>query len=126
MNHHNSSLWKESRALSADCKRVSRLFPVDEKWATTLQLNKAGLATFLAICEGIGRTGNKELAHRLSIARGELFEVEGCLLHALDIRCAKESDVRSALDRHAVVGKLLNRAIPTLKERIRIESRNKR
>ena len=49
-------------------------FPVEERYALSDQVRRAVVSVPSNIAEGAGRSGNKDYAHFLAIARGSLFE----------------------------------------------------
>jgi len=65
--------------------RASRGWPRDELYGLTGQTRRAAVSVPANIAEGQGRTGSKEFAHHLSIAKGSLHELETLLLIALDL-----------------------------------------
>lgn len=64
---------------------VTRDFPKDEQYGLSSQLGRAAVSVPSNIAEGAARTGKKEFARFLSMARGSLAEVETQILIAEDL-----------------------------------------
>jgi len=77
--------WQKSMAVVSAVYRASRGWPRDELYGLTGQTRRAAVSVPANIAEGQGRTGSKEFAHHLSIAKGSLHELETLLLIALDL-----------------------------------------
>ncbi len=74
--HHRLLAWQEAIALVKDIYAATKHFPESERFGLTSQIRRAAVSIPSNIAEGAARTGNKELAQFLSIARGSLSEVE--------------------------------------------------
>lgn len=67
-------VWQKAMKLVHLVYQVSKSFPSEERYALTDQLRRAVVSIPSNIAEGNGRSGNRDYAHFLSIARGSLFE----------------------------------------------------
>ena len=67
-------VWQKAMELTGMVYAIVRQLPVEERYALADQLRRAVVSIPSNIAEGNGRTGNKDYAHFLSIARGSLFE----------------------------------------------------
>lgn len=72
-------------------------FPPDERFALTDQLCRAAVSIPSNIAEGSGRTGNKDYAYFLAIARGSLYETVTQLKIAQDLGYMAEDSAIMAL-----------------------------
>ena len=68
--------WQKSMLLVKSIYEVSQGFPKEEMFGLTQQMRRAAVSIPSNIAEGSGRSGNKEYAHFISIARGSLAELE--------------------------------------------------
>ena len=75
------NVYHKSMELVANIYRLSRLFPEDEKFGLSNQIQRAAISVPSNIAEGMGRFSNKERIHFLEIANGSLMEVM-CQLEA--------------------------------------------
>jgi four helix bundle protein len=89
--HYSLQAWQVSMQLVKLVYTWSNYFPSEEKFGLLSQIRRAGVSVPSNIAEGAARTGSRELAHFLSIARGSLSEVETQYLIAVDLGFAEES-----------------------------------
>jgi four helix bundle protein len=79
LNHQNLKVYKTSRDLSLHCYRITKVFPVEEKYAMTQQIRRAALSVYLNIAEGSSRKSEAERRRFFEIARGSLIEIDAAL-----------------------------------------------
>ena len=75
-------VWQRSMDLMVGCYAVSRLFPREERYGLTSQLQRSSLSVPANIAEGNGRRHRREYIHHLSMAKGSVNEVETLLIAA--------------------------------------------
>ena len=98
--HYNLEAWKEAMALVKVVYEVTQTFPKDEMFGLIAQMRRAAVSVPSNLAEGAARTGQKEFAQFLSIARGSLSELETQLLIAVELGYVKrEHDLFPLLDR---------------------------
>jgi len=78
-------VWQRSHALVLELYRITRGFPVDERFALTSQLRRAVTSVPTNIAEGSRRQSNQEYTRFLNIAQGSTAEVEYLLILSRDI-----------------------------------------
>jgi len=83
--HYGLEAWKLSRELVRNVYLLTKTFPKDELFGLTAQMRRAAVSVPSNIAEGAARTGKKEFAQFLNIARGSLSELETQLLIATDL-----------------------------------------
>jgi len=71
----NLIVWQKAMELARMVYVMTRSFPECERYALADQLRRAVVSIPSNIAEGGGRSGNRDYAHFLSIARGSLYEV---------------------------------------------------
>jgi four helix bundle protein len=89
--------WKLSRTLVTDIYKLTKSFPKEEVFGLTAQIRRSAVSIPSNIAEGAARTGTKEFAQFLSIARGSASELDTQLLIAADLGYIKENDPIFAL-----------------------------
>ena len=65
--------------------QITRNFPKEELYGLTSQMRRAAVSIPSNLAEGAARTGQKEFAQFLSIAKGSLSELETQLLISADL-----------------------------------------
>jgi four helix bundle protein len=78
-------VWQKAHRLTLAVYENTARFPGDERFGLTIQLRRATVSIPSNIAEGCGRTGDRELAHFLSLAAGSACEVEYQILLARDL-----------------------------------------
>ena len=90
--HYNLEAWRTARALVKNIYLLTQGFPREEKFGLSVQLRRAAVSVPSNIAEGAARTGEREFAQFLNIARGLLSELETQLLIASDLGYIRSSD----------------------------------
>lgn len=78
-------VWQKAHAATLEVYRISKLFPVDEKFRLTDQLCRAAASIPTKIADGKGRGSVAEFRQFLIIARGSVEETRYLLLLAKDL-----------------------------------------
>ena len=90
--HYKLEAWKVSRQLVTAIYRLTQRFPKEELFGLTAQLRRSAVSIPSNIAEGAARTGSREFAQFLNIARGSLSELETQLFIAVDLGYAASND----------------------------------
>jgi four helix bundle protein len=83
--HHKLEAWKVSRELVKRIYVLTQTFPKEEMFGLISQIRRAAVSIPSNIAEGAARTGDREFAQFLNVARGSLSELETQLLIASDL-----------------------------------------
>ena len=83
--HYNLQAWKASMALVKSVYQETLRFPHEEIYGLTAQVRRAAISIPSNLAEGAARTGRKEFAQFLSIAKGSLSELETQLLISAEL-----------------------------------------
>jgi four helix bundle protein len=78
--HYNLEAWKLAMKLVKTVYQATRAFPQEEIYGLTAQMRRAAVSIPSNLAEGAARTGRREFAQFLSIAKGSLSELETQLL----------------------------------------------
>ena len=87
-------VYKRAKALSHSVCKLTKTFPVDERFALCDQLRRAVMSIPINIAEGFGRFSAKEKAHFIQIAYGSLNEVMCELELSLDENYINEEQLK--------------------------------
>lgn len=99
LNHTKKDVFTASRGFVLECYRVTRDFPVDERFAMVQQIRRAALSTHLNVAEGCTRKSETERKRFYEVARGSVVEVDT----ALDIACELQYKTPDQLQRLGIL-----------------------
>jgi four helix bundle protein len=87
--------------------RVTRDFPIEERYGLTAQMRRAAVSIPSNIAEGQSRGTDPEFRHRLSIAHGSVRELETQALLAVCLGFLNQSGLEAVINSASEVGKLI-------------------
>lgn len=116
MNYTDLNVWKACRELVLEVYRLTNLFPEDEKFNLTTQINRSAVSVPSNIAEGCGRNSNIDNLRFLYISRGSLFELETQLYLSYDLDYIDIEQKDAILEKILNCKKLLNGFIKYLKQ----------
>ena len=98
--HYRLEAWKESIALVKAVYAATKNFPKEETYGLVSQMRRAAISVPSNIAEGAARSGKKEFAQFLNVARGSLSELETQLIIGMELGYVGEDhDIFSRLDK---------------------------
>lgn len=106
-NFKEIKAWKKAKNIVSLVYKLTKIFPVDEKYALTSQVKRAVVSISSNIAEGSGRNTNNDFAHFLDIALGSAFELESELLIAIDLDFITSNDCENIFEQLDEVQKLI-------------------
>lgn len=83
--HYRLEAWQISMRLVKQVYEWSADFPPEERYGLVSQMRRAAISVPSNIAEGAARTGSREFARFLAIARGSLSELDTQYLLAVDL-----------------------------------------
>jgi four helix bundle protein len=83
--HYNLLAWKTAIVLVKVVYQLTQKFPAAELYGLSAQMRRAAVSVPSNIAEGAARTGRREFAQFLSIAKGSLSELETQLFIAAEL-----------------------------------------
>ncbi len=79
-------IWQLSHSLTLEIYKITSSFPKEELYGLTSQIRRASSSIPTNICEGCGRSSDKEFNQFLNIALGSANETEYLLILAKDLQ----------------------------------------
>ncbi|MDQ2695432.1 MAG: four helix bundle protein [Pseudomonadota bacterium] len=110
-------VWQKSIDLAERIYRVTRGYPVEEKYGITSQMRRAAVSIPANIAEGQARRTTGEFLQSLGIARGSLAELETFLTISARLAMLSKADCESLLEDCAQIGKMLHALMKALSTR---------
>lgn len=97
--HHSLLAWQQAISLVKMVYQVSSGFPASEQFGLTSQMRRAAISVPANIAEGVGRSGNRDRVHFMTIARGSLNEVETYAVIARELGYLGDTrEIEAAID----------------------------
>ncbi|MFN1835150.1 four helix bundle protein [Balneola sp. MJW-20] len=115
-NLEELNVWVKSRDMARKMRKITRIFPTEEKYRLCDQLIRSSRSVSANIAEGFGRYHMQETIQFSRIAKGSLYETLNHLYVALDegyITTDVFNDLRSEIE---VINKMINGYIYYLKK----------
>lgn len=100
--------WQKAMELVPVAYDIARRLPDIERYALADQIRRCAISVPANIAEGQARQHPREFIQFLSISRGSLAELPTLIIAACRLGYLDESDLDSAEDRIAEVGRLLS------------------
>ena len=93
--HTKLNVYQFSEELTIECYKLTKRFPVDEKFSMVSQIRRAAISVHLNIAEGCSRKTQKERNRFFEIARGSVIEIDSAIGIAVKIGYLQEEDVQT-------------------------------
>ncbi len=97
-NFKELKIWQKGFQIAVNSFKITRSFPVQEKFGLALQINKAGVSIPSNIAEGSSRSSGKDYNRFIEIYLGSSFELETQLLIAKEINYGDNGLIDLTLD----------------------------
>jgi four helix bundle protein len=103
LNHQKPDLYAISKSFVFECYKITKSFPIEEKFGMISQIRRTALSVHLNIAEGASRKSGQERKRYYEIARGSVIEIDAALdlakeleyLNNLELNKLGDSMVRS-------------------------------
>jgi four helix bundle protein len=115
--HKKLDVWKMAMDLVFDVYRVTKNFPMEEKFSLTDQLRRAAVSVPSNIAEGASRNTKKEFANFLYMAQGSLSELDTQSEIALKLGYVESKDFENLELKMDRIGRMITGLIKTVKYR---------
>ena len=91
--HTKLNVYQQTKLLTIECYKVSKLLPSDEKFGMVSQLRRAALSIHLNLAEGASRKSLAERKRYYEISRGSLIEVDTAIGIAFELQYFTSADI---------------------------------
>ena len=91
------TVWQKAYRLTLDIYKLTRRFPVEERYCLVQQMRRAGISAPSNIAEGFSRPSPKEKAHFYAIAKGSVEELKVQLMLSKDLGYAPDVSALQSL-----------------------------
>ena len=108
-NYLELKIWQRSRILVKEVYQLTDLFPKNQQYGLTNQIQRAAVSIPSNIAEGAGRNTKKEFVRFLDIANGSAFELETQLFLSSDLEYAKAEKVNPIISELKEIQKMIFR-----------------
>lgn len=106
-NFKELKVWQKSMDLVVDVYKLTKKYPVDERFGLISQSNRCSVSVPSNIAEGSGRRTKKDFSRFLTISTGSAFELETQLILAQRLGYITEKDLDSVSDNIDHIQKML-------------------
>jgi four helix bundle protein len=93
-NFKELKVWQKSMVLVEKVYEITSMFPKNEQYGLTNQIQRSAVSIPSNIAEGAGKNSNKEFKQFLSIANGSINELYTQLILSIRIGYIKENIVK--------------------------------
>ncbi|HNX08317.1 MAG TPA: four helix bundle protein [Bacteroidales bacterium] len=112
-SYKDLKIWQLGIELTVDIYKLSKIFPMEERFGLISQVRRASSSVPINISEGWGRNSTKSYSLFLKQARGSLYELETELIIANKIGYLKEN-CQDIFDKIVTLSKMINSLINKL------------
>jgi four helix bundle protein len=106
--YRDLKVWQAGMVLAKRVYRLTKSFPVDERFGLTSQMRRSAVSVPANIAEGHARNTNAEMIRFSGIAVGSVAEIETQLLLAADFGFAEAEEVEDILKVTDEIGRMLH------------------
>ncbi len=115
MRYQNSfrqlTVWQKAKELTLLIYKITRNFPLEERFAMASQMRRASYSILANIAEGNTKNHLKDRCNFFNIAKGSLVELDCFLEIALELNYLNENDYNKILETINKTAFLLNKFI---------------
>ncbi|ARA93602.1 four helix bundle protein [Rhodothermaceae bacterium RA] len=110
----NLKVWAKAHAVTMEVYRLTRAFPLEERYGLTSQMRRCAVSIPSNIAEGCGRGTDTDFARFLQIAAGSSSELEYQVLLAHELGLLSRSTSADLSEAICEVRRMLNGLIKNL------------
>ncbi|MCK5028361.1 MAG: four helix bundle protein [Bacteroidales bacterium] len=109
------NVWQRSIELVASVYKISKDFPIEEKYGLISQITRSAVSIPSNIAEGSSRFSEKDYFRFLEIALGSVFELETQLIIANKLEIANSIELTKLIEEAKTIQKMLSGFMSKLK-----------
>lgn len=109
------NVWQKSMELVTSVYKISKDFPVEEKYGLTSQITRSAVSIPSNIAEGSSRFSERDYFRFLEIALGSAFELETQLIIVEKLEIVKSPELTILIDEIKAIQKMLSGLMSKLK-----------
>ena len=121
-SYRDLMVWQKSILWVTEIYRITKSFPVDERFGLTSQLRRAAVSVPSNIAEGQARLSAPDFRKFLGQARGAFGEVETQLEIAAELGYLNATKAKELVERTSEVGRMLNGLLTSISNRAQSEN----
>ncbi|TSC88276.1 MAG: S23 ribosomal protein [Microgenomates group bacterium Gr01-1014_7] len=107
--------WREGHQLVLEIYKVTKLFPIEERYGLIDQMRRSAVSITSNTAEGFSRKTKKEKAQFFYMTLGSITELQNQLLIARDIGYLSRDKFQNIAEKTVTVSKLINGLIKSSK-----------
>ena len=96
-NFKKLKIWQKGFKIAVETYKITKEFPIEEKYALTSQANRSAVSISSNIAEGSSRRSQKDYFRFIEIALGSCFELESQFLIASELGFGNKNDINEIL-----------------------------
>ena len=108
-------VWQLAHNLTLTVYRLTKTFPVDERFGLTDQMRRAAVSIESNLAEGCGRGGDADFGRFVQMAFGSACELECQFLVARDLKLLTPENVDDAMNSLERIKRMLSGLLRKLK-----------
>jgi four helix bundle protein len=113
-SYKDLTAWQKAMELAAECYRLTRAFPVEERYGLTAQIRRCAVSIPSNLAEGHNRRSRQAFANHVGIALGSQAELETQLALAVRLEFSSQNAADPVMALTAEVGRLLHGLVRSL------------
>jgi len=116
-NYKELKVWQKSYQLCLEVYRLTKGFPVEERYGLTSQIRRSVVSVPSNIAEGYGRKTTPEYIRSLYIAYGSNCELETQILLSGDLNYIKTIELKKLIEEIAEIERMIKALIKSLEKK---------
>ena len=116
-NYKELKVWQKSYQLCLEVYRITKGFPVEERYGLTSQIRRSVVSVPSNIAEGYGRKTTPDYIRSLYIAYASSCELETQVLLSGDLSYIRTIDLKKLVEEIAEIERMLKALIKSLEKK---------